>query len=134
MLFRSLSLTVKAFKTNDLVAARAVEPLEEVIDDIIEIMKGRHVERMTHGDCDVFNGIQYQNILQSLERVSDQCSDLAVYMLSRADASINGQEHQYLHELHHSDNESYRRMFRENYIKYFRELHLAAEEEAKGEQ
>ena len=123
-----LTLTVKAFKENDLKRARAVEPLEEVIDEIIEVMKARHVNRMTHGECDVFNGIQFQNMLQNLERVSDQCSDLAVYLLSRSDTSITGQEHQYIHNLHHSDNEAYRRMFRENYRKYFRELHLAEAE------
>ncbi len=127
-----LTLTVEAFKSNDVQRARAVEPLEEVIDEIIEVMKARHVDRMTHGVCDVFNGIQYQNMLQNLERVSDQCSDLAVYMLSRTDASITGQEHQYIHDLHHSNNEAYRTMFRENYRKYFRELHLAEAEKEKA--
>ena len=119
-----LTLSVNTFKENDIRSARAVEPLEEVIDDLIEAMKARHVDRMTHGVCDVYTGILYQNILQSLERVSDQCSDLAVYILSRADSAITGQEHQYLHDLHHSDNEAYREMFRQNYQKYF---HPAAE-------
>lgn len=123
-----LALTVDAFLSDDMTKAQAVEPLEEVIDDIIEIMKNRHVERMTAGVCDVIVGIQYQNILQNLERVSDQCSDLAVYMLSRADAAISGKEHRYLHELHHSDNAAYKRMFRDNYRKYFRQLHLEAQE------
>ncbi len=122
-----LAMTVDVFKSDDLAKARAVEPLEEVIDDIIEVMKARHVERMTSGSCDMFSGIQYENILQNLERVSDQCSDLAVYMLGRSDTSISGQEHHYLHELHHSDNAAYQRMFRENYRKYFQQLHLGEE-------
>ena len=121
-----LTLTVAAFKDDDLPRARAVEPLEEVIDDIIEVMKARHVERLTAGVCNVLSGIQYENMLQNLERVSDQCSDLAVYILSRADSAIVGQEHRYLHELHHSDNAAYRKMFRENYRKYFHQLHLDA--------
>lgn len=119
-----LTLTVDVFKSDDLNKARAVEPLEEVIDDVIEVMKARHVERMTDGSCDMLSGIQYENILQNLERVSDQCSDLAVYMLGRSDTSISGQEHQYLHELHHSENETYQRLFREYYRKYFQQLHL----------
>ncbi len=114
-----LTLSCRTFKQNDTRSARAVEPLEEVIDDLIEAMKARHVDRMTHGICDVYTGILYQNILQSMERVSDQCSDLAVYILSRNDSAITGQEHQYLHDLHHSDNEAYRQMFRDNYAKYF---------------
>ena len=124
-----LQLTVKAFKTNDQALARQVEPLEEVIDDIIEVLRARHVERMTQGACDVMDGIQYENILQNLERVSDQCSDLGVYILGRYDAAITGQEHRYLHELHHSDNTAYRRMFREDYLKYAGQLHLAAKED-----
>ena len=126
-----LTLTVDAFLKNDLGAARAVEPLEEVIDDVIEVMKARHVERMTAGTCGVTAGIQYQNILQNLERVSDQCSDLAIYMLSRDDTAISGQEHRYLHELHHSDNAAYREMFRADYEKYFRQLHLDAQAKEK---
>ncbi len=114
-----LTLSVHVFKDDDIKSARAVEPLEEVIDDLIEAMKARHVDRMTKGVCEVYTGILYQNVLQNLERVSDQCSDLAVYILSREDSAITGQEHQYLHELHHSDNEAYRQMFRENYEKYF---------------
>ena len=120
-----LALTVDVYKTDDMARARNVEPLEEVIDDIIEVMKARHVDRMTRGICDVYSGIQYENILQNLERVSDQCSDMAVYMLGRDDLSISGQEHRYLHELHHSGDREYGRLFRDNYHKYAGALHLS---------
>ncbi len=114
-----LDLTKKAFDAGDTAMAREVEPLEEVIDDLIEAMKARHVERLTKGACNMLAGIQYMNLLQNLERISDQCSDLAVYMLGRFDTSVTGQEHSYLHNLHHSSNEDYRRMFVQNYRRYF---------------
>lgn len=117
-----LEISRTAYKTNAASLARQVEPLEEVIDELIEDLKGRHVYRMTHGLCDIFNGIQFQNILQNLERVSDQCSDLAVYMLGRTDDAIIGQEHQYLHRLHHSNDTAYLEDFRKNYDKYFGKL------------
>jgi phosphate:Na+ symporter len=117
-----LQLSTEAYKTNDVTLARRVEPLEEVIDELIEALKNRHVYRMTHNLCDVFNGIQFQNILQNLERVSDQCSDLAVYMLGRTDNAIIGQEHQYLHNLHHSNDAAYLADFHRNYDNYFGRL------------
>jgi phosphate:Na+ symporter len=117
-----LQLAAEAYKTNDVTLARRVEPLEEVIDELIEALKNRHVYRMTHNLCDVFNGIQFQNILQNLERVSDQCSDLAVYMLGRTDNAIIGQEHQYLHNLHHSNDSAYLADFHRNYDNYFGRL------------
>ncbi len=117
-----LSITAGAYKSSDYDMARTVEPVEEVIDDLIESLKERHVERMVSGVCDILNGIQYQNILQSMERISDQCSDLAVYMLSRQNEAISGQEHQYIHNLHHSSNEEYQQLFRQNHKKYFSQL------------
>ena len=114
-----LNLTVTAYKTNDEKTARRVEPLEEVIDELIEYLRQLHVKRMTKKQCDVFAGIEYQNILLHLERLSDQCSDLAVYMLGRTDDSINGNEHQYIHTLHHSNNEEYLEEFNANYKQYF---------------
>ena len=117
-----LKLSISAYKSGDTNTARQVEPLEEVVDELIEELKGRHVARMTRRQCDIFAGIQYQNILQNLERISDQCSDLAVYMLSRTDDSINGQEHQYIHALHHSHNTVYLSEFQRRYDEYFGRL------------
>ena len=114
-----LEISRSAYKSNNADLARQVEPLEEVIDELVEELKGRHVYRMTHGQCDIFNGIQFQNILQNLERISDQCSDLAVYMLGRTDDSITGQEHLYIHRLHHSNNPAYLEEFKNHYENYF---------------
>ena len=124
-----LALTVEAYKADSAEQARRVEPLEEVIDELIEHLKGRHIFRMTHQRCNICNGIYYQNILQNLERVADQCSDLAVYLLAKSDGSIIGQEHQYLHDLHHSDNEEYLTLFRSNYDLYFGKLHQLSQQE-----
>lgn len=125
-----LALTVEAYKADSSEQARKIEPLEEVIDELIEHLKERHIFRMTHQQCNICNGIFYQNILQNLERVADQCSDLGVYLLARTDGSITGQEHQYLHNLHHSDDEEYLSSFRNNYDIYFGKLQLLSDSPA----
>ena len=120
-----LDMTARACKTGDVKLARKIEPLEEVIDALVEKIHESHVYRVTHQNCDIRTGISYQNILLNLERVSDQCSDLAVYLLGRFDDRINGNEHQYLHDLHHSENEEYLTAFddwREKYFGMLREL------------
>lgn len=114
-----LELSRAAYKEQSVPKARRVEPTEEVIDELIEELRGRHVYRMTHGLCDIFNGIQFQEVLQNLERISDQCSDLAVYLLGRTDDAIHGREHQYLHVLHHANDAQYLQHFQESYDKYF---------------
>jgi len=72
--------------------------------------------------CDSVNGIYFQAILTNIEHISDKCSDLAVYILEGDNKDIVGREHTYLHELHASDNADYKRMYREDYDRYFGDL------------
>lgn len=123
-----LDMTAEAYYKNDIKIAKKIEPLEEVIDEMVESLQTRHMKRMTENRCDVFNGTYYQNILLNLERVSDQCSDLAVYLLARNDDSISGREHQYLHNLHHSNNTNYKQAFKSFYKKYFDQLNVIPED------
>ena len=125
-----LDMSAEAYNKDDIKIAKKIEPLEEVIDEMVEELQRRHMLRMTENRCDVFNGTYFQNILLNLERVSDQCSDLAVYMLARHDDSISGREHQYLHNLHHSNNTNYKQAFKNYYKKYFDQLKEIPERDA----
>ncbi len=113
-----LDMSVRAFKDKDLELAKQVEPLEEVIDELVEVLRNRHIGRMASGRCDAMNGIEFENIVQNLGRVSDHCSELMVSLLSESDASIRGREHQYIHELHHSNDRIYQALFNDWYGKY----------------
>ncbi len=114
-----LALTYRAFEGRDEKLAREVEPREEVIDELIETLKRYHIKRMTKGVCDLYSGIQFENILSNLERISDLCSDLAITILGSLDLSISGAEHDYIHMLHHSDDFLYQKNLEENYARYF---------------
>ena len=114
-----LALAEDAYQTNSIVKAKKVEPLEEVIDELIVKMRDMHTRRMVTGQCKVLGGIAFQNVLLNLERVSDQCSDLAVYLLGRSDDRINGREHLYIENIHHSQDPVYQSEFAANYEKYF---------------
>ena len=120
--YEILDKTVNSFKKNDYKLAAEVEPLEEVIDEITVELNNRHIERMSNKLCDAITGIQFQNITTNLEHISDKCSDLAVFVLEQNNAEIKGQEHMYLHNLHHSDDVVYHEKFDEEYEKYFTAL------------
>lgn len=117
-----LDVTTESYLNKDFELAKQVEPLEEVIDDLVEDMNARHVYRMVNNLCDGINGIHFQNILTNLEHVSDKCSDVAVYILEANDENIIGNEHAYLHELHHSNNEGYMKMYDDAHNEYFEKL------------
>ena len=111
-----------AYKDKDPVMASRVEPLEEVIDDLVENMNARHVYRMVNSLCDAITGIHYQAILTNIEHISDKCSDIAVYILEREYQGIFGHEHTYVHDLHHSNDIDYADMYQTDYNKYFGKL------------
>jgi len=102
-----LDITINAFAENDNEKAKAIEPLEETIDDMVMILKDRHTQRLKSGACSVSSGLVFMEILTYLERASDQCSSIAVMMLARNNESILHNHHDYLREIHLGNDEAY---------------------------
>ncbi len=111
-----LDLTVRAFSENDVLLARKVEPLEEVVDTLRAEMKSRHIERLQDKKCTIELGFIFTDLLTDLERVSDHCSNIAVNLIQIHDNSFDN--HQYLETLKSKDNEDFIKQYNEYSIKY----------------
>lgn len=113
-----VTITARAFGTNDELLARSVEPLEEVIDGLTEQMKARHIARLQRGDCTTLLGFILQDLITDLERVADHCSNIAICIIQSKRSTYD--VHIYLDKLKASDDEQ----FRELYAEYLREYTL----------
>lgn len=102
-----LALMVQALTDDDESSARRIEPLEEVIDDMVLLLKDRHAARLRQGICQTDSGLVFIESLTYLERTADQCSSIAMLMLGRNDEAIMKNHHSYLQELHRSGDSSY---------------------------
>lgn len=102
-----LCLTVEALETDDELVARRIEPLEEVIDDMVLLLKNRHTARLCQGICSINSGLIFMDALTHLERTADQCSSIAMLLMSKNNPAILQNHHQYLHDLHNSGDRSY---------------------------
>ena len=102
-----IRITVDAFITDDNRKAKDIEPLEEVIDDMVTILRDRHTKRLKIGSCSVSTGLVFMEALTYLERASDQCSSIAVLMLARQNESILKNHYDYLREVHAGNDEQY---------------------------
>jgi phosphate:Na+ symporter len=111
-----LEMAVKAFDEADLTLAARVEPLEQVIDDLMEEIKGRHINRLQAGQCTIAHGFVLSDILTNYERVSDHCSNIAVAMLELSKSAFD--THQYLDKLKTMDDPAFRQMYVEYKGKY----------------
>ena len=92
-----LNVTFHCFQTADPQAARDVEPLEETIDQLIEEIRARHIQRLQSGVCTIQLGFVLNDLLTNIERVSDHCSNIAVCVIQEQDSGLY--HHAYLHEV-----------------------------------
>ena len=96
-----LALALRAFREKDMDAAGQVEPLEQVIDDLKEQMRTRHILRLQQGQCSIETGFVWCDLLTDLERTSDHCSNIAGCVIDAAQHDLN--LHETLRSVRHSD-------------------------------
>ena len=66
-----------AFDENDTDMALTVAAMEQVIDKLKHDLKKGHIDRLQNGECSIEQGFVMTDIITSLERISDHCSNVA---------------------------------------------------------
>lgn len=111
-----LDMSINAFVSGDVNLAKNVEPLEDVIDQLRSDLKTRHIERLRNGKCTIELGFILQDLLTNFERVSDHCSNIAVYLIQINDNSMD--THEYMNELKKLDRSEFMDEFNDYKNKY----------------
>ena len=89
-----MDLALDAFLQNDPALAAKVEPLEQVVDTLKEQLRNRHILRLQKGECTIELGFVWSDLLTSLERVADHCSNIAGCVIEMSHDSLD--VHEYL--------------------------------------
>lgn len=92
-----VNITVDSFVHDDYEKAVHVEPIEQVIDKLKDELKARHVDRLQKGECTVQMGFVFSDLLTNIERVSDHCSNIAVYTIRQDSPKLD--THKYLRNI-----------------------------------
>lgn len=117
-----LNHTSEAFRKQNLEEARRIEPLEQVVDDMVNVLKQHHLERLRRGECEVVNGSEFFNLLSEAERISDVCSNVGVATVARAMPEIKHQVHNYISMLHSGRDEKFNHVYQTAHDQYFDQL------------
>lgn len=91
------NITIDSFINDDYEAASHVEPIEQVIDKLKNELKSRHIDRLQKGNCTVQMGFVFSDLLTNIERVSDHCSNIAVYTIQQDSPKLD--THKYLRKV-----------------------------------
>ena len=110
-----LELGVAAFEARDLQAAAGVEPLEDVVDDLKNLLRSRHIDRLKNNICTIEQGFLYSDVLTNCERVADHCSNIAVCLLTSEQESFD--PHSYFSETR-KQMETYQELYRNYQVQF----------------
>ena len=75
---RIVDTAYQIFDKQDLNLTEDVEPLEEIVDELSKELKRRHINRLRSGECTIEMGFILTDLLTSLERIEDHCSNISV--------------------------------------------------------
>ena len=100
-----LNMTVDSFVTDNGELASHVEPLEQVIDKLKKELKEKHIKRLQNNECTIELGFVFTDLLTNYERISDHCSNVAVYTMQLHGDKLD--THKYLRNIKHSDTGSF---------------------------
>ena len=107
-----LDLSLRSLTEQDEESAHMVEPLEELIDDLSDELKHRHIDRLQKGICTLQHGFVFNDLVTNFERISDHCSNLAVAMIELEKDAFD--THDYVESLMREKNEE----FNKNYHRF----------------
>lgn len=121
----AIDMALGCFEKQDLALAETIEPLEEVVDQMQETLKDRHINRLRNGQCTVDAAFPFVESLSCLERISDHCSNIGVYMISYVRGSDEVDHHTYIMQLHAGQVGHYNEQFRRYTEKYYDQIRSA---------
>lgn len=111
-----VSMTFNVFADDDTELATHVEPLEEVIDNINDEVKKKHVKRLRKGKCTIGLGFVLSDLTTNYERVADHCSNIAACLIQTKEDVL--ETHEYIDHLKENDAIRFNREYKEYRKKY----------------
>jgi phosphate:Na+ symporter len=116
-----LNYTLIGFERRDIESAKHIEPLEEVMDDLTNMLHDNHLARLREGNCSVRAGIVFLDILSNMERIADICSNIGIAIIARKSPEA-GLAHTYVSALHQGGDSDFNDEYIQAHSEYFGRL------------
>ena len=89
------TMSLEAYKTDNVQLAREVEPLEAVIKKIVRKVKNHHIQRLKDGLCTAELSFMFSDLLNDFRRIAAHCGNIATSVIQLYDSTID--KHEYNH-------------------------------------
>ena len=124
--------TMQSFQEHDLTTAMRTKPRSAALSYLCEILKARHIGRLSRGECTLEQGTVYTELLNSFERIGSHC--VAVSGAVRREFQANPDFHVHSLKAYELSEQEYQNIYDEFLAKYdvlsSEERPLSVEDEA----
>ena len=107
------------FRRRDVIAARQVEPLVQVMKEMIVVLKRNHLKRMSSGACSILANSTYNDLLMEFQRIGDVCSNVGIATIVRVYPELADHEHDYFDRLHAGGDKDFDETYQRCHQRYF---------------
>ena len=114
-----LDETDQAFRKRDVDAAMRIEPLVQVIGEIITLLKRNHLVRMSRGECNVYADAAFTDLMVEFRRIADTCSNVGVATVIRVKPELADHEHLYYEHMHKGGDPAFDAAYNRAHARYF---------------
>ena len=108
--------TIRAYQEHDLQTAMRIKPCSAALSYLCEILKARHIGRLSRGECSLTQGTAYTELLNSFERIGSHC--VAVSGAVRRDYQANPDIHVHSLKANELSEKQYQQIYDEFLAKY----------------
>lgn len=117
-----LQYTKTSFEKRDVDSAYHIEPLEEVMNDMVNALHDNHLARLREGSCSIRAGVLLMEVLSNVENISDTCSNIGVATIVRAHPERANNAHTYVSSMHKGNDTLFNREYDKTHELYFTQL------------
>ncbi|MBP3902458.1 MAG: Na/Pi cotransporter family protein [Blautia sp.] len=108
--------SIASYQQNDLETAMKMKPLASAITSLCEIVKTRHIGRLTRGECSMQQGAAVEELLNSFERIASHC--VAISGVVRREYQENPDYHVHSAKARELTEEEFNKIYQEFLTKY----------------
>ncbi len=114
-----LSEAELTFKNRDLDAAVRIEPMVQVVNEMIALLKQNHLKRMSRGECNVFADSSFADMMVEFHNIGSICSNIGIATVIRVYPEMADHEHLYFENLHRGGDTQFDDLYKRAYDRYF---------------
>ena len=93
------------------------EPLSETIDNLKEIIKSHHVERLQDGDCSIEGGVSLFDLINSFERIASHAANISLHVIKRVKGDSDFDEmHGHANDIYSEEYKALQHYYESQYI------------------